>query len=136
MKWPKPIWSHSQFSYQSAYILQAFQTQWEVIVSYLYQLAVEYPWKVQEIKPENEMMNKVLILQKNPEKNCSNKMQKTELANFSDEESYETASEGEDLDAPTCPPLVLPSSINCDSEIKQSVESYYHHEGNNIYMHY
>ena len=49
-------------------------------------------------------------------------MQKTELTNFSDEESYETASEGEDVDTPTCPPLVLPSSMNRESDTKQSVK--------------
>ena len=100
-------------------------------MSYLYQLAMVYLWKTREIIPENEMMSKVFILQKCPEKNCSNKlkMQKTELANSSDEESYETASEGEDVDTCKYPTPVLPSFINRESDTKQSVESYHHYEG-------
>ena len=54
-------------------------------------------------------------------------------ANFSDEESYETASEGEDVDI-ICPPpppppppaLAVPSS---EPETKPLVELYSHYEG-------
>ena len=82
---------------------------------------MEYSWPTWEIEPENK-----IEVQKCPEKHHSGEAQITELANFSDEESYEIASEGEDGGSCTCPPpSVLPSSINHDhTETKQSVESY------------
>ena len=82
---------------------------------------MEYPWPTWEIEPGNN-----IEVQKCPEKHHSGEAQITELANFSDEESYETASEGEDGGSCACPlPSVLPSSINHDhTETKQSVESY------------
>lgn len=84
---------------------------------------MEYSWPTWGIEPGNK-----IEVQKCPKKhhNDSGEVQITEPANFSDEESYETASEGEDGDSCTCsPPLVLPSSINHDhTEAKQSVESY------------
>ena len=36
-------------------MLQEFQTQWEVIVSYLYQLTIGHPQPTQAIEPESEM---------------------------------------------------------------------------------
>ena len=76
---------------------------------------MEYPWA---IEPQSKMMIEV---QKCPDD-----------ASFSDEESYETASEGEDVDI-ICPPpplvLAVPSSVNREPESKPLVEPYSHYEG-------
>jgi hypothetical protein len=83
---------------------------------------MDYPLPMWDTEPENKIM--MSEVQKYPEKSCSVKSQ---MANFSDEESYETAGEGEDDGSCTCPlPSVLSSSINHmhDTETKQSIESY------------
>ena len=106
--------------------MQAFQVQWEVIVSYLYQLAIamEYPWPTWEVEPEIKiMMSKV---QKYPKKTCS---AKTELVNFSNEESCEITSEGGDVNKCACPPTLMLPSAKHEPKTKRSVKSHYCHEG-------
>ena len=81
-------------------------------------------WATWEVEPEIKIMTSKV--QKYPKKTCS---AKTELVNFSNEESCEITSEGGDVNKCACPPTLMLPSTKHEPKTKRSVESHYCCEG-------